>query len=107
LIGFGGGVLTAWLSVGVGELVAVALILMRYPVRMAIGVAVSVSAVLVWVGVQKYFWLEPSMNVNVLLFAAPAALIGGTVARYLVAYFSPVQLKLFIASWILFSALAM
>lgn len=107
LIGLVGGVITAWLSIGVGELIAVLLILMRYPVRMAVGVAVSVSAISVWVGAQKYFWLEPTMNLDVLLFAGPAALIGGTVAKRVVAFFSPVQLKLFIASWILISALAM
>lgn len=107
LLGLLGGVVTAWLSIGVGELVAVMLILMRYPVRMAVGVAVSVSAISVWIGVQKYIWLEPSINLDVLMFAGPAALIGGTVAKRVVAFFSPVQLKLFIATWIFISALAM
>jgi uncharacterized membrane protein YfcA len=102
-----GGVNTAWLSIGVGELIAVMLILMRYPVRMAVGVAVSVSAISVWVGVQRYLWQEPVIDWNVLMFAGPAALIGGTVAKRVVAFFSPVQLKMFIATWILVSALAM
>lgn len=102
-----GGVITAWLSIGVGELVAVMLIMMRFPVRYAIGVAVSISAVSVWVGVQFYLWSQPTINFQVLLFAAPAALIGGSVAKRVVSYFSPVQLKVFIASWILISAVAM
>ncbi len=106
-IGFFGGVITAWLSIGVGELVAVMLILLRYPVRMAVGVAVTVSAICVWVGVQKYLWLQTTIDLNVLLFAAPAAIIGGTVAKRIVSFFSPVQLKMFIAVWILISAIAM
>lgn len=107
LVSLVGGIITAWLSIGVGELVAVALILMRFPVRYAIGVAVSISAISVWVGVQYYLWLHPTINFEVLLFAAPAALIGGSVAKLVVSYFSPVQLKVFIASWILISAVAM
>lgn len=106
-VGFAGGLITAWLSIGVGELVAVMLILMRYPVRLAIGVAVSVSAISVWVGVQHYLWIDPSIDFNVLIFAGPAAIIGGTVARYVAGIFTPVQLKLFIASWIFISAIAM
>lgn len=107
IVGLIGGMITAWLSIGVGELVAVLLILMRYPVRMAVGVAVSVSAVSVWVGVQKYLWVEPTIDTAVLLFAGPAAAVGGTLAKRVIAWFTPVQLKLFIAVWILISALAM
>ncbi|RBP51636.1 sulfite exporter TauE/SafE family protein [Arenicella xantha] len=107
VVGLIGGTITAWLSIGVGELIAVLLILMRYPVRMAVGVAASVSAVSVLVGVQKYLWFEPTIDTSVLLFAGPAAAIGGTIAKRVVAWFSPVQLKLFIASWILISAFAM
>ncbi len=102
-----GGMITAWLSIGVGELIAVMLILMRYPVRLAIGVAVSVSAICVWAGAQKYLWIEPHISYDVLVFAAPAAIIGGTVARHIVSIFSPLQVKVFIAVWILISALAM
>ncbi len=107
LVSFIGGLVTAWLSIGIGELVAVMLILMRFPVRMAIGVAVSVSAICVWFGVQKYVWLHTNINVDVLAFAAPAAVIGGSVAKRVAALMSPVQLKSFIAVWILFSAAVM
>lgn len=107
VVGFVGGVITAWLSIGVGELVAVTLILMRFPVRLAVGVAVSVSAISVWVGIQKYIWLEPNINLQLLMFSAPAAVIGGTLAKKVATLFSPVQLKIFIAIWILISAVAM
>lgn len=107
VVGLIGGLITAWLSIGVGELIAVMLILMRFPVRLAIGVAVSVSAICVWFGIQKYIWIEPTINFDVLVFAAPAAIIGGTVARHVVAIFSPIQVKVFIGFWILVSALVM
>jgi len=107
VIGLVGGIVTAFLSIGVGELVAVTLILMRVPVKMAVGVAVSVSAMSVWVGVQKYIWIAPTVSVQILIFAAPAAVIGGTLAKKLANAFSPIKLKLFIAIWILISALAM
>ncbi len=107
MVGFVGGIVTAWLSIGVGELIAVMLILMRFPVRFAIGVAVSVSAICVLVGVQKYLWITPDIDLNVLFFAAPAAVIGGTVAQRVASLLSPVQLKVFIAIWVLVSAVTM
>lgn len=107
LTGFIGGTLTAWLSVGVGELVAILLILMRFPVALSVGVAVSISAIAVWVGVQKYLWLNNSINLNILVFAGPAALVGGTLARRVASFFSPTQLKTLIAIWVLISAVVM
>jgi len=107
LIGVIGGVITAWLSIGVGELVAVILILLRYPVTMAVGVAVTVSAITVWGGLPKHLLIDPNINWNVLIFAGPAALVGGSVAKRIAAFFSPMQLKIFIATWILISALVM
>lgn len=106
-VGIVGGTITAWLSIGVGELIAVTLILMSFPVRFSIGVAVTVSAVTVWVGVQKYIWFEPFISLEILVFAAPAALIGGAVANKVTIRFSAIQLKIFIATWILISAIAM
>lgn len=106
-IAFIGGAITAWLSIGVGELVAVFLILLRFPVTLSVGVAVSLSALAVWIGIQKYLWLENLINLNILLFAAPAALIGGTLARRVATFFTPLQLKVLIAIWVLFSAVAM
>lgn len=107
LTGFVGGAITAWLSIGVGELVAILLILLRYPVALSVGVAVSVSAIAVWVGVQKYIWFSSGVNVNILIFAAPAALIGGTLARRITSYLTATQLKIVIAGWVLISAVVM
>ncbi len=99
-----GGIITAWLSVGVGELIAIALILLRFPVRMAVGVAVTISAVAVWFGVQKYLWVDQLIDFNILVFAGPAAAVGGTLARPIANLLSPVQLKTAIAIWVLISA---
>ena len=41
LIGLIGGAITAWLSIGVGEIIAIFLILLRFPVALSVGVAVS------------------------------------------------------------------
>jgi uncharacterized membrane protein YfcA len=107
LTGFVGGAITAWLSIGVGELVAILLILLRFPVALSVGVAVSLSALAVWVGVQRYVWFDGTIDLNILLFAAPAALIGGTLARSIASFLSPVQLKVTIAIWVLISAVVM
>jgi uncharacterized membrane protein YfcA len=107
LTGFVGGAITAWLSIGVGELVAILLILLRYPVALSVGVAVSVSAIAVWVGVQKYIWFSNDINLDILIFAGPAALVGGVLARRLASWLTPIQLKVVIASWVLVSAIIM
>lgn len=104
-IGFIGGLITAWLSIGVGELVAVLLIILRFPIAMAITIAVSVSAISVWVGIQYHLWITNTIEYKVLVFAAPAAVIGGTVAKYLANAMPPVWLKGFIGCWILISAI--
>ena len=98
LIGFFGGAITAWLSVGVGELLVIYLILRRFDINMAIASAVVVSAISVWVAIvqvhQYVYW-------QVLLFAGPGAVIGGIFAKTLVAHMSATKLKLFFAFWLL------
>jgi uncharacterized membrane protein YfcA len=74
---------------------------------MSVGVAVSVSAIAVWVGVQKYIWFSSGINLNILIFAAPAALIGGPLARRIASYLTATQLKIVIAGWVLISAVVM
>ena len=107
LTGFVGGAITAWLSIGVGELVAILLILLRYPVALSVGVAVSVSAISVLVGVQKHLWFGNNINVDILIFAGPAAVIGGTLARRIASWLTATQLKIVIAGWVITSAIIM
>lgn len=105
--GLVGGFITGLISIGIGEVIAVLLIILRFPVTMAIGIAVTASACCVLVGVQHYLWFTPSVNMNVLFFAAPAAAFGGTIAKYLANSLPVSYLKLLIGAWILLSALAM
>jgi uncharacterized membrane protein YfcA len=95
-----GGGITAWLSIGVGELVAVYLIMRRYNVTLAIAAAVILSALTVWGGVIFHLAITKAIYWPVVLFAGAGAVVGGILAKQLVLYFSAKNLKLFFAGWI-------
>ncbi len=95
-----GGGITAWLSIGVGELLAVYLIVRGFNVTFAIAAAVILSAFTVWGGVIFHVFVTKAIYWPVLLFAGAGAIIGGVLAKRLVLYFSPKNLKLFFAGWI-------
>lgn len=100
LTAFFGGMITAWLSVGVGELIAIYLIFRRFNVSFAIACAVILSAFSVWSGVVFHLLVTEKVYWFVVVFAGLGAVIGGSVARYVVLYFSATRLKLFFASWV-------
>lgn len=102
LISFIGGIVTAWLSVGVGEFIAFYLILRGYRVTMAIATAVIISAAIVWSGIG-YHLEQGNIYWDILVFAGPAALVGAILARMLATRLPVVQLKLFFACWVLFA----
>ncbi len=102
-IGVFGGVITAWLSVGVGELLAVYLIVRRFDVTMAVAAAVVVSAITVWSAIAQHTIIDPAVYWQVVLFAGPGAILGGVLAKSLVTYLSARRLKIFFASWLLIS----
>lgn len=95
-----GGGITAWLSIGVGELVAVFLIIRRFNVTLAIAAAVILSAITVWGGVIYHLLVTQGVYWPVVLFAGAGAIVGGILAKRLVLYFSARNLKLFFAGWI-------
>jgi uncharacterized membrane protein YfcA len=95
-----GGGITAWLSIGVGEMVAVYLIMRRYNVTLAIAAAVILSALTVWGGVIFHLVITQAIYWPVVLFAGAGAVVGGILAKQLVLYFSAKNLKLFFAGWI-------
>lgn len=99
-----GGVVTAWLSVGVGEFVAFYLILRGYRVTLAIATAVILSAVSVWSGIGFHI-SQQTIYVDILMFAGPAAVVGAILARMLATRLPVVQLKLFFACWVLFAGM--
>jgi uncharacterized membrane protein YfcA len=106
VISFGGGLITAWLSVGVGEIVAFYLILRRFDVTMAIAAAVVISAITVWSATLQHFWFNSDANWQVIAFAGPGAIVGGILARNLVGHFSARRLKIFFGTWLLIIGLA-
>ena len=101
IISYVGGGITAWLSVGVGELVAIYLILRRFDVTLAVAVAVVVTALTVWAAAPMHFVINPQAYWQVVLFAGPGAVIGGIIAKTLVSYLSARKLKIFFAFWLL------
>ncbi|WP_286233489.1 sulfite exporter TauE/SafE family protein [Thalassotalea sediminis] len=96
-----GGVITAWLSVGVGELIAIYLILRRFDITMAVAVAVVVSAFTVWSAIWHHTIVSFQVYWQVVVFAGPGAVLGGIFAKTLVSYLSATKLKLFFAFWLL------
>nr|WP_246587838.1 sulfite exporter TauE/SafE family protein [Alteromonas lipotrueiana] len=100
-IAFSGGIITAWLSVGVGELVAVYLIIRRFNITMAIAVAVILTAVCVWCA-MAFHWLQTHAVVwQIVLFAGVGAALGGRLAKYVVLAFDVKHLKIFFGIWVL------
>ncbi len=101
LIGLFGGVITAWLSVGVGELLAIYLIIRRFDINMAVAAAVIVSAITVWSAIWQYTLVDFQVFWQVVIFAGPGAVLGGIFAKTLVTHLSATRLKLFFATWLL------
>ncbi|WP_420936128.1 sulfite exporter TauE/SafE family protein [Alteromonas sp. A081] len=99
-IAFLGGCITAWLSIGVGELVAVYLIIRGFNVTMSIAVAVILSAFTVWSAVPFHVLVSHAIVYDVVIFAGAGAILGGVMAKYLVLAFSTQSLKLFFGLWV-------
>jgi uncharacterized membrane protein YfcA len=100
LIGLFGGAVTAWLSVGVGELLVIYLLLRHFDISMAVAAAVIVSAISVWTAIAQ---VNSDVYWQVALFAGPGAVLGGIFAKTLVTHLSATKLKLFFACWLLLS----
>lgn len=101
-----GGFVTAWLSVGVGELVAVYLIVRRFNVTFSIACAVILSAFTVWGSIGFHVFVTQAVQWPIVLFAGAGAIMGGILAKQLVLFFSARNLKLFFAGWILIMGLS-
>lgn len=101
---FVGGAITAWLSVGVGEILAIHLLALRFRVNLAVAVAVCVTSITVITGIPHYFAGSVIVK-EVLVFAAPGALIGGTLAKRFAIVLGAKRLKLGMAGWIILTAI--
>jgi uncharacterized membrane protein YfcA len=101
-----GGMITAWLSVGVGEFVAFYLIARRYDVTEAVAVAVVLSALTVWSAAPIHLGSSGSAVWPVVLSAGPGAVVGAVLARGLALRLGGRRLKRFFGFWLLLIGLA-
>jgi uncharacterized membrane protein YfcA len=99
-----GGVITPWLSIGVGEILLIYLIVLGFRLNVAVAVAVCVSAISVLV-ILPYHISSHSISLDVLIYAAPGALIGGVIARSLATYLGMYKLKMAASGWIILSSI--
>lgn len=101
---FLGGMITAWISVGVGEILAVVLLLQGFSIMFSVAAGVIVSCLTVWAGLP-YFLSGTAIHVDILMFAIPGAVVGAFLARFIAQALGAKPLKLFLGSWILFVGL--
>ena len=104
LIAIPGGAITALFSVGIGELVAFYLFLRHYPMVLCVGTACVISAVSCIAGL---LWHVEAGTVawEVVLLAAPGAMLGAFFARPIALWLGARRLKTAGGLWIVASAL--
>ncbi|WP_128891024.1 sulfite exporter TauE/SafE family protein [Erythrobacter sp. HKB08] len=104
LIAIPGGALTALFSVGIGELVAFYLFLRHYPVVLCVGTACVISAASVIAGLAWHIG-QGTVQWEVVLLAAPGAMLGAFLARPIALWLGARKLKTAGGAWIMLSAL--
>ncbi|MCB1508397.1 MAG: sulfite exporter TauE/SafE family protein [Hyphomicrobiaceae bacterium] len=106
LIGIGviGGAVTALFSVGVGEFLAIYLILRRFPTTAAIAIAVVVSVITVFSGVWFHV-ARDSVIWEIVVLAIPGAMFGGFIAKIIALKLGAQRLKILASFWIILSSL--
>ena len=104
IVCFVGGIITRWLSIGVGEILLIYLIFLGIRTNVAIASAVCLSVVSV-LTVLPYHISSDTISYDVLVYAAPGALIGGVIARSLATHLGAHRLKIAASSWIIISAI--
>lgn len=104
LISIPGGAITALFSVGIGELVAFYLFLRHYPMVLSVGTACVISSVSMIAG-SLWHVQAGTVQWEVVLLAAPGAMLGAFLARPIALWLGPRKLKTYGAIWIVGSAL--
>lgn len=99
-----GGVVTALFSVGIGEIVALYLFIRHYPLVLCTGAAVVVSAMAVLAGAPFHI-LAGHVRWEVIVLAAPGALLGGYVARPVALWLGANRMKTLDGMWIVGSGI--
>lgn len=103
LIAIPGGAITALFSVGIGELVAFYLFLRHYPVVLCVGTACVISAASVIAGLVWHIE-HGTVQWEVVLLAAPGAMLGAFLARPIALWLGARKLKTAGGAWIVLSA---
>ena len=98
-----GGAITALFSVGIGELVAFYLFLRHYPMVLCVGTACVISAISCIAGLPWHI-AAGSVRWEVVLLAAPGAMIGAFLARPIALWLGARRLKTAGGAWIVLSA---
>ncbi|MEL7690630.1 sulfite exporter TauE/SafE family protein [Citromicrobium bathyomarinum] len=99
-----GGAITALFSVGIGELVALYLFIRHYPVLLCTGAACVISAISVIAG-SVWHVNAGTMPWEVVVLAAPGAVLGAFFARPIALWLGARRLKTLDGSWIVLSAI--
>ena len=103
LLAIPGGAITALFSVGIGELVALYLFIRHYPVLLCTGAACLISSVSVIAG-SVWHVEAGTIAWEVVLLAAPGAMLGGFLARSIALWLGARRLKTLDGAWIVLSA---
>lgn len=103
LIAIPGGALNALFSVGIGELVALYLFIRHYPVLLCTGTACVISSVSALVG-SVWHIQAGTMPWEIVLLAAPGAVLGAFLARPIALWLGARRLKTLDGTWIVLSA---
>lgn len=104
LLAVPGGFITALFSVGIGELVAFYLFLRHFPMVLAVGTACVISSISMIAGTL----LNAQAGIiawDIVLLAAPGAMVGALLARPIALWLGPRKLKTAGGVWIIVSAL--
>lgn len=105
IVGVIGGFFVGWISIGVGELLAVYLLLRGARGSDAVGLAVIATALTVVIFGGSTGYTLPT-DVNTALLVAPGALLGGFLAPFVLALVGQARVKWFCATFIVLSSLA-
>ncbi len=104
ILGAVGGPITAAFSIGVGEFIALYLLIRGYPLRATVAAAVVITCVTVIAGAPHHV-VNGDVPWEVVALAAPGVVVGGFLARRAAYALGEKRLKVFAGLWIVGSSL--
>lgn len=106
IVAFGGAALTPFISVGVGELVAISLMLLGHKTSVAVATGVCLAAISL-LTCMPFEIVNGDFDRRILIAVAPGAILGGVLAYKITEYLGPIRLKLFFSVYALLVAVVM